>query len=154
MIETTLSDKHRVELHASGLTDATIAAAGLYSAEDKQVADILGWQPKEYPWRRGLVFPYVLNGEVEPTYQRVKLDRPRQAQDGSVVKYESPRRKANRTYFPPGFDDLRENGKPLVITEGGKNTGGGTSWVPVCWAGRCLGVSTKATANRLRARLR
>ncbi len=38
-----LNDKHRDELHASGLTDETIAAAGFYSADSAEIKKILGW---------------------------------------------------------------------------------------------------------------
>src|SRR5262245_22582458 len=48
-----LSEAHRRQLHDRGLTDATIHAAGLWSANTQQVADLLGFDPKS----GGIVIP-------------------------------------------------------------------------------------------------
>ena len=94
-----LDPKHRAELHASGLSDDMIAAAGVFSAADGQVRDLLGWQPKAHAWGRALVFPFRFNGEAVANYHRVKLDYPRHDSKGDVIKYESPgERGTDHTY--------------------------------------------------------
>lgn len=113
-----LSDKHLSELRDSGLSDETIAAASVYSAEGKAIAKILGWQPRDQYWSQGLVFPFTLrSGEA---YARVKLDWPRHDPSGKPIKYESPRSSGNHAYFPPGFWDSVATAGMLVITEGEK----------------------------------
>lgn len=110
-----LDDKHRVELHASGLTDATIEASGIYSAADSQIRSILGWQPKSHSWERGMVIPFRSADGAAQDYARVKLDFPRH-KDEKPIKYESPRGAPNRAYFPSGFT-ISET---IIITEGEK----------------------------------
>lgn len=109
-----LSDRHRDELHASGLTDETIAAAGIYTAKDSAIADILGQQPRHHAWGAGLVFPFA------DDYMRVKLDWPRPGSDGRFIKYESPCGKGNRAYFPPNFAECLSQSGTIVVTEGEK----------------------------------
>ncbi len=108
-----LSDKHRAELHASGITDETIDAAGLYTASNGAIAKLLGWQPRQCDWGVGLVYPYA------DGYSRVKLDFPR-SYEGKPIKYESPKNAPNRAYFPPGFWELLPSADIIVITEGEK----------------------------------
>jgi AAA domain/Domain of unknown function (DUF3854) len=103
---------HRSELHASGLSDETIDAAGLYSATAAGVRDVLG-----YGGGPGLVFPYAsVNGGG--AYARVKLDRA----DPDGKRYRSPARQPNRLYIPPLLDRvlLTDPGTPLWVTEGEK----------------------------------
>jgi len=108
-----LSDKHRAELHASGITDETIDAAGLYTASNGAIAKLLGWQPRQCDWGVGLVYPYA------DGYSRVKLDFPR-SYEGKPIKYESPKNAPNRAYFTPGFWELLPSADIIVITEGEK----------------------------------
>jgi len=108
-----LADHHRVELHASGITDETIVVAGIYTASNGEIAKILGWQPKHCDWGSGIVYPYA------DGYSRVKLDFPRSV-DGKPVRYESPKNAPNRAYFPPGFWELLPTADTIVITEGEK----------------------------------
>ena len=117
-----LAAKHREELHASGLTDETIAAAGVYSAKDGDIRKILGWQPRQHAWGIGMVFPFHFPDNEEVTYRRVKLDFPRANGDGKVVKYESPRRSGNRAYFPPDFFEAVSDAPIIVISEGEKKS--------------------------------
>jgi hypothetical protein len=49
----TLALSHREDLHRSGLDDEVIARAGIYSAPERQVRDILG-----YGAGAGMVIPY------------------------------------------------------------------------------------------------
>jgi len=115
----TLDDKHRDELHASGLTDATITAAGIYSAEGETVGEILKWKPKTHSHGRAMVFPFRAFDGTANGFARVKPDHPR-TKDGKVIKYESPMRLDNRAYFGPGLHDLLRSAERIVITEGEK----------------------------------
>lgn len=117
-----LSAKHRTELRASGLTDETIAAAGIYSATSGEVHKILDWANRKVDWGTGMAIPYRFPAEAETTYYRIKLDFPRSNGDGKVIKYESPRRSTNRAFFPPGFFEALDSGCQLLLTEGEKKT--------------------------------
>jgi hypothetical protein len=111
-----LLEAHAHELAASGLTPATIADNGIFSASAAEVEAILG-----YGAGRGLVFPYDRAGEqMAPTYARVKLDHA--GADGK--RYRSPKGRGNHLYIPFTSDrhalcDVR---RPLVLTEGEKKT--------------------------------
>jgi hypothetical protein len=105
---------HRDELRRSGLTDETIARAGIYSATEAGVRDVLG-----YGGGPGVVFPYpALNGEAGTSYARVKLDRA----DPEGKRYRSPARQPNRLYVPALLDlaILADPAMPLWLTEGEK----------------------------------
>jgi hypothetical protein len=108
----TLAERHRDELRASGLTDETIDRSGIYSAPGPEIATLLGWNGNFMG--AGFVIPF---GEG---YSRVKLDNPRHTCDAKVIKYESPRKKANRAYFALDFDRTCKAGGPIVVTEGEK----------------------------------
>ena len=115
-----LLQHHRAELRASGLTDETIIAAGIYSEVSPQaLAEILHWSrpPRQLP--PAIVFPY--HGTRGPIgYSRIKADNPRQS-NGSPVKYESPRGLPNEIYLPPNtIGLLADTNVPLIITEGEK----------------------------------
>ncbi len=116
-----LSDRHRNELRGSGLTAATIEAAGIRSIGTAEVKDTLGWAPKGVDWGNGLLFPYATNGDGR-AYGRVKLDFPRSGREGHVVKYESPRGSTNQAYFPPGVREQIESATTILLTEGEKKS--------------------------------
>src|SRR5262249_51762667 len=122
-------DAHRAELRASGLTDETIARAGLYSAPERQVRDLLG-----YGAGPGLVFPYpALNGSAGE-YARVKLDKA----DPDGKRYRSPAKQPNRLDVPALIEPtvLRDIGTPLWLTEGEKKA------LKACQEGlACIAVS-------------
>jgi len=117
--ERTLQPKHRDELHASGISDDMIAAAGIYSA-NRELRDVLGWMPQGLRyWGDGWVIPY--RDADDPAFARVKLDAPRKDKDGKPIKYESPKDKPNPPYFPPGFwEAIQSPDAPIFITEGEK----------------------------------
>ncbi len=48
-----LSEKHRAELHASGIDDEMMMRAGVRTIADAEVAKILGWQPRAHHWGSG-----------------------------------------------------------------------------------------------------
>jgi putative DNA primase/helicase len=109
---------HHVDaLHARGLTDDTIRAAGIYSEADKtKLAGILDTKRISFK-SAALIIPYSgidgANG-----YARVRPDNPRQFQK-KPVKYESPRGRRNQIYFPPGVAALvADIGQAIIITEG------------------------------------
>ncbi len=115
-----LNDKHRDELHGSGLTDATVEAAGIRSITSGEVRTTLGWAVRDVDWGTGILFPYHSNGHDKHPYSRIKLDFPRTNKDGRVVKYEAPRKSKNRAYIPPGVRDQIESATTVLITEGEK----------------------------------
>lgn len=111
---------HLAELRRSGLSDATIAAAGIYSETNYiQLATILGW--RKYPKRMGaaMVFPF-RGPDGASGYARLKPDNPRYV-SGKPVKYESPKGRSNEVYFPPGMGAIIDNPPAeVLLTEGEK----------------------------------
>jgi putative DNA primase/helicase len=118
-----LTPRHLADLHASGLSDAQIAACDFHSLlAPASVQAALRW--KRYDGELGdcLAIPFA-DAEGKPTaYFRLKPDRPRKGkQDGKPIKYESPKGSANRAYFPAGtVAALRDAAAPLIVTEGEK----------------------------------
>lgn len=112
---------HLADLYRSGLTDATIQAAGLYTECDPAViGKLLAWKGPAYALGRCLAFPYRDAAGNINGYCRVKPSRPR-TKDSKAVKYESPKGKSNRAYFPPGtIAALTDSIVPLLVTEGEK----------------------------------
>jgi hypothetical protein len=91
-------DKHDLDdLYESGLTDMTIAANGMHTANN------------------ALRFPYRnLKGEVNCFYR----DKPH---SGKPAKYVQPKASSLRAYFPTGsLDKLNDGRSRVVITEGEK----------------------------------
>ncbi len=124
--ERTLSPEHLSQLRASGLSDETIAAAGLYSLGDSAQISRLLSRPR---WTQGevLVFPYLLPGRDEPVFCRVRPSRPRieVRKNGRerTIKYEQPRHTSIVPYFPPRLRARAlgdETHLPLAFTEGEK----------------------------------
>ena len=117
-----LSDKHRAELRASGISDDIISRAGLYTESGEAVAKLIGSRDLAGgSWADVLVFPFrfpTQNGNA--AYARIKPDFPRIDRKGKTVKYESPSGQTNRAYFPPGFQDLIATRNEVIITEGEK----------------------------------
>jgi len=116
-----LSDQHRADLRASGLSDAHITAAGLYTEYDPTaVSKLLNWSrpaPKLGPC---LCFPYFAPDGAPSGYAVLKPTTPRE-RDGKKVKYESPRGVPLRVYVPPNTRAALTNPKlSLILTEGVK----------------------------------
>ena len=117
-----LLDHHRADLHASGLTDETIKAAGIYSeSRPDALGAILGWEYSPKKLVPAIVIPYI-DADGRNSYCRAKPDRPRKSRkDGKPVKYESPRGQPNRIYLPPGVaGSIGDPRAEIVITEGEK----------------------------------
>jgi hypothetical protein len=116
-----LATAHLSDLRRSGLSDATIAAAGLYTESDpRRISEILHWSSPADPLGHCLVFPFrLMNGELNG-FARVKPSRPRTDGD-SVVKYEQPRGEHPRPYFTlEAIAAAKEPGRLIAITEGEK----------------------------------
>jgi putative DNA primase/helicase len=113
---------HLAELRKSGLSDATIVAAGIESETNYQrLAALLGWRKLPKRMAPALVFPFV-SAEGQNGYCRIKPDNPRRI-GKRVVKYESPLGRANEIYLPPGVVDcLNRPDAELVLTEGEKKS--------------------------------
>jgi hypothetical protein len=118
----TLLPQHLDDLGRSGLSSAQIDACG-FRSEDRpgEVSKLLNWDGPAKALGPCLVIPFP-DVDGKPTgYVRVKPDRPRTAEGGRVVKYESPKGQRNRVYFPPGVGDvLKDPGSPVLVTEGEK----------------------------------
>ena|SRR5688572_17204869 len=109
-----LSASHLAALRKRGLTDATIQEAGLWSANEQQVAEILHFDPGT----EGIVIPYYhpITGEV--VMNRIRPDR-LPVIGGKAAKYLSPRGAGNRLYFPPGAREwIIDPSIPIGLTEG------------------------------------
>ena len=113
---------HLRDLRGSGLTDATIKAAGIYSeASVPKLAAILDWPKYRPSMGPAIVFPYIddqgRNGDC-----RVKPDRPRKIK-GTFAKYESPHGKPNEPYLPLGVAAvLPDATRELLMSEGEKKS--------------------------------
>jgi P4 family phage/plasmid primase-like protien len=131
-VESILCGAHLAELRASGLTDETILATGIYTEHDAdRIKVILNWKASRRQWPHGaaLVFPFRdASGNPMAGYKRLKLMYPRQSKasklkPAKIIKYESPMGNRNHAYFPPGFADLIQDlSSHIFITEGEKKT--------------------------------
>ena len=140
-----LDIRHRKDLEESGLTPATIAASGGYSADGATIKRLLKWGNTMPTPSRGLVLSYPgANG-----YCQIKLDEPRlQAASAStiakaadhaqelnsvlgggqedvdepkMIKYEKPMGMATHIYIPASVRaKLTDPSEQLWITEGEK----------------------------------
>ena len=113
---------HLAELRASGLTDETIRAAGIYSVtEPARLAAVLNWTRVLNKMVPALVYPYI-GADGANGYARVKPDTPRTLQ-GGPIRYESPKGQPNRIYVPAGTHcRLSDANEAMFITEGEKKT--------------------------------
>src|SRR5262245_14464205 len=114
-----LSESHLADLRASGLSDETIRACGLFSEIDAvKIGETLNWNGPAETLGACLVIPFFdLDGRPNG-YMRVKPTCPRKDKDGKPIKYESPRGEVNRAYFPPGVTELMaDKDAPLLLTE-------------------------------------
>src|SRR5262245_50853509 len=122
-IASQLTPGHLADLRASGLNDETIERCGFHSL---RTADSIqrtpGWKGFGDQLGDCLAIPF-FGADGKPTgYSRLKSDRPRLGkEDGKPIKYEAPKGKGNRAYFPPEtLAVLHETSIPLVLTEGEK----------------------------------
>ncbi|HEX4143768.1 MAG TPA: phage/plasmid primase, P4 family [Pirellulales bacterium] len=111
---------HQLHLYQSGLTAATIRAAGIHSeTKPDNVAALLGWRKGNKKMVPALVFPFRA-ADGTNGYARIKPDRP-MTLGGKPAKYLSPKGKPNQIYFPPGVVDVLQRPEvELLLTEGEK----------------------------------
>lgn len=111
-----LSERHLEDLRSSGLSEATIQAAGLYSA-DSQEARRLGFGTAG----PGLVFPYPSPNGEQPFF-RLKPDASKTDKNGRLVKYLTVKGAGNRLYIPSILpaNELADPQVALILTEGEK----------------------------------
>ncbi len=108
---------HLAKCRASGLSDATIKAAGLRSETNREtLAAMLNKRRPHKGLAPAIVFQYT-DREGRNGYCRVRPDSPRKDGKG-VVKYESPIGQPNQVYFPPGVAERIESETRILITEG------------------------------------
>ncbi len=119
-----LLPKHREELMASGLSEETIRANGVYSeADPKAVAKLVNWSTgRAKELGPVLVYPHFDRGGTPLDHATVKPDHPRaRADKPGKIKYENPRQRPNRLYVPTGARAaLGDPTVAIVITEGCK----------------------------------
>lgn len=113
---------HVRELRASGLSDATLSAAGIYSeTKYDSLAALLNRRKLPKRMAPAIVFPFI-DAEGRNGYCRLKPDHPRTI-NGKPVKYESPTGQPNQIYLPPGVAALLADASAeLLITEGEKKS--------------------------------
>jgi hypothetical protein len=120
-----LQPQHLEDLRKSGLSDETILAARFTSVVNPAtISSILNWRRPATILGACLKIPF-LGPDGEPSgYARLKPDRPRRAKgDDRIIKYEAPRGKKNRAYFPvPALAAIRTAGARILVTEGEKKS--------------------------------
>ncbi len=108
-----LHPAHLEDLGRSGLTEATIRAAGLHSARPQDLSRLCGRSIPE--GTSGLVFPYAEG------FSRVKMFPPLRDGDGREVKYLQPPGSSVHAYIPPGVPEiLTDASRSIFISEGEK----------------------------------
>jgi putative DNA primase/helicase len=119
--DTFLSESHRRELcEGSGLSEATIRAAGF--ATETSTTALAAMLNQQYPakYGAGLVIPY-LDESGTTILRRVKPSNPPTDAKGKPKKYLHPRDTGTRVYFPPAvWKAISDPTARLVITEGEK----------------------------------
>jgi putative DNA primase/helicase len=120
-----LSAAHLADLRErSGLTDATIAAAGVTTVRDHKVVErYLNWTYGAAKLGPCMAFPYRSPDGAKTGFARFKPDNPR-INGKKTYKYESPAGKPLRLYFSPTAtaEALADTSTPLFIVEGEKKT--------------------------------
>jgi len=113
-----LARVHLADLRRSGLTEETIAAAGIRSLSRVEVKAALGMNAGS-----GYSIPYRGATHRDGTpYVRVRLDNAFLTSDGHRARYLSRKGEPPRLYIPPGLPEgWRENANvKLLIAEGEK----------------------------------
>ena len=118
----TLLPHHRKQLTESGLTDATIAGAGLYSETNANKIRSIIKCSQLVAKKLGpcLVIPYY-DIDGRNGYARIRPDIPRVI-GSRKLKYESPKGEPNQPYLPESVKQCFDRPVELLITEGEKKT--------------------------------
>ena len=137
-----LKSHHLEDLRNSGLNDKTIAEGGFTSLTAEQTKTILGFEAGP-----GLGFEYPsLNGE--PSFTRVKPDKPSKDKKGRPAKYLTPRGAGNHLYILPFVQEvLKTPTFPILITEGEKKAAKAVQEGYYCIALHCLGCGVSDRAK-------
>ncbi|AMV23766.1 hypothetical protein VT84_05095 [Gemmata sp. SH-PL17] len=117
-----LLPQHAADLRASGLTDETIAAAGIRSESDPDVIrKLLNWKGGAAKLGPCMVIPHFGPNGAPTGYHILKPERPLTDNKGRVRKYECVKGRETEAYFPPGTRAaLADPTIPLLVTEGAK----------------------------------
>ena len=132
-----VAEHHLADLRRSGLSEATITAAGFYSMTAAEVHKLTGMDAGP-----GLAIPYpdALFRDGSP-YVRVRLDRPLPMGDkGHDAKYLTRKGEAPRLYVPPSMPSGWQDDPKLrlLLTEGEKKALAATQFgFPVWGSGAC-----------------
>lgn len=115
-ITASLHPDHQRYLMKRGIVDATIAAAGLYTARPCDLARLAGRPVPDAT--SALVFWYPLPDDESP-FCRLRWFPPLRDRDGREVKFSQPPGTAPRLYVPPSVRSvLADPGVPLLLVEG------------------------------------
>ncbi len=110
-----LLPEHQADLRRSGLTDATISAAGLRSLSRDELAKVLGFSPPS-SIETGLCFPY-----PGAQFVRAKLFPATTDAEGRSVKYLQGKGTPTRLYIPSRVDPLiADSTQTVYLVEGEK----------------------------------
>jgi Domain of unknown function (DUF3854)/Protein of unknown function (DUF3631) len=116
--ELALHPDHLADLRRSGLTDATISAAGIQSLAPADFVGVLGIRLAS-AITSALLIPY----PEADGFERVKLFPPVATADGGTIRYFQPVRSAPRLYLPPrARSALTDPSVLLVLAEGEKKS--------------------------------
>lgn len=129
--EIALHPEHLADLRRSGLTDATIAAAGIRSLPPGELSRALGARLAER-----VTSAYLIPYPDADGFARLKLFPPVATADGGTMRYHQPPGSAPRLYLPPrARAALADPSVSLFVVEGEKKTLAGDQ------AGRaCVGL--------------
>ena len=148
----TLLPHHREHLARSGLSDATIEAANLFSVTDSgQARELLNWRNGgDGPPVPAIAFPYW----VPEGYARLRPDQPRTDKDGRPTKYEAPLGQPPRLYVPwDCFPDQGGRETELLLTEGEKKAlAGCQAGIPTVAGGGIFGFHDATARQAAKAR--
>lgn len=114
-----LSPEHIADLQRSGLTPASIAEMGVYSARPGDLNKLAGWEITSLGATSAIVFPYPdCNG-----FYQLKVFPTIQNRDGHGVKYLQPKGSESRVYILPSVRGwLNDPAEGVIVVEGVKKT--------------------------------
>jgi hypothetical protein len=112
-------------LRGSGLTDETVARAGIRTVigASGYLSRVLNRHHTADACLGGLLFPYFELDGTPNHYVRLRPHTPRKDKEGRPIRYESPKDTPLRAYFAlPTLDQLRDGQSDICVTEGEKKS--------------------------------